>query len=134
MPFGLANVPAIFQDMINKIFYDIVDTYVIIYLDDILVYSTNPKEHSQHVATVLQRLLDYHLYVKLEKCLFDQDQIEFLRFVISVQGISMASDKVQSLLQWPIPSTSTAVMSFLGLANFYKRFIKHFSKLAYPLT
>lgn len=134
MPFGLTNAPAVFQHMANDIFREFLDLFVIIYLDDILVYSKTQEEHDRHVRQVLAKLREHGLYAKLEKCAFDQDQVEFLGFIISAKGISMDPKKVQTILDWQPPSSVRDVQCFLGFANFYRQFIKDFSKLALPLT
>lgn len=134
MPFGLTNAPAVFQDMMNDILSDYLDIFVVVYLDDILVFSQTPEEHTIHVRKVLQRLMDWKLYAKLEKCSFDQSEVEFLGFVVSDAGIKMSPDKTKSITSWPEPTNVTEVQSFLGFANFYRRFIPHFSRLSLPLT
>ena len=98
MPFGLMNAPTGFQHMANDIFRDFLDIFTIIYLDDILIYSKTQEEHDIHVQKVLQRLREYGLYAKLEKCSFDQSQVEFLGYVVSQKGISMDPSKVQTIL------------------------------------
>ena len=134
MPFGLTNAPATFQRMMNDIFRDLLDISVLIYLDDILVFSTDPKDHEQHVKQILERLRQHSLFAKLEKCEFDLQSVEFLGYIISQDGISMAPDKVKAVQDWPQPTTPTGIMSFLGFANFYRRFIPNFAKAAKPLT
>ena len=134
MPFGLTNAPAIFQHMANDIFRDFLDVFTIVYLDDILIYSTTQEEHDRHVRQVLQRLRKYGLFAKLEKCTFDQRHVEFLGYVISQQGISMDPSKVQTILDWQTPISIRDVQCFLGFANFYRKFIKNYSKIVLPLT
>jgi len=134
MPFGLTNAPAVFQMMINDIFRDVIDVYVIAYLDDILIFSPDPVTHTQHVKTVLQRLSDNKLYAKLSKCIFSANSVEFLGFVISDTGIHMAKDKVKCIEEWKQPTNRTQLQSFLGFTNFYRRFINNYSKIARPLT
>jgi hypothetical protein len=134
MSFGLTNAPAAFQHMMNDIFHDLLDVCVIIYMDDILIYSVNQDEHDQHVWMVLKRLRLFKLYAKLEKCLFDQTEVEFLGYKISSQGISMDPSKVDTLLSWSQPKSVHDVQSFLGFANFYCIFINHFSNITIPLN
>ena len=98
MPFGLTNAPAVFQHMENDIFHDFLDSFTIVYLDDILIYSKTQEEHDIHVRQVFKRLREYGLYAKLEKCSFDQNHVEFLGYVVSQQGISMDPSKVQTVL------------------------------------
>jgi transposase InsO family protein len=133
MPFGLTNAPAVFQHMANDVFRDFLDLFVIIYLDDILVYSKTLEEHQQHVRQVLQRLREYGLYAKLEKCQFHQEQVEFLGYVVSSEGISMDPAKIRTILEWESPRSVRDVQCFLGFANFYRKFIDGYSKLALPL-
>ena len=103
MPFGLTNAPTVFQHMANDIFRDFLDIFIIVYLDDILIYSKTQEEHEIHVRQVLQRLREYGLYAKLEKCSFDQCQVEFLGYIVSSNGISMDPSKVQKILDWQTP-------------------------------
>ena len=134
MPFGLTNAPAVFQHMANDIFRDFLDIFLIIYLDDLLIYSKTQEEHNAHVRQVLQRLREYGLYAKLEKCNFDCKQVEFLGYVVSSEGISMDPAKVQTVLDWQIPCSVRDVQCFLGFANFYRKFIKGYSAIILPLT
>jgi hypothetical protein len=134
MPFGLTNAPAIFQHMANDIFHDFLDVLTIVYLDDILIYSMTQEEHYLHVRQVLQRLRKYGPFAKLEKCTFDQRHVEFLGYVISQQCISMGPSKVQTILDWQTPTSIRGVQCFLGFANFYRKFIKNYSKIVLPLT
>lgn len=133
MPFGLTNAPAIFQHMMHDIFREYLDLFVVIYLDDVLVYSNNLKEHEKHVKMVLQKLRDVNLYAKLEKCHFDCDTVEFLGYNVSPSGISMDCSKVGSIRDWQIPKSVKGVQCFLGFANFYRSFIKDYSRIATPL-
>ncbi|KAI2664083.1 Transposon Tf2-6 polyprotein [Labeo rohita] len=134
MPYGLANSPAVFQCFINEIFKDLLNKYVIAYIDDILVYSKSAEEHVHHVRTVLTRLLKNQLYVKAEKCEFHVPQTSFLGYHISHQGVKMDTAKVQAVTEWPQPSTVKELQRFLGFANFYRRFIRDYSMVAAPLT
>ncbi len=134
MPFGLVNSPSVFQSFINDVFRDMLDHYVIVYIDDILVYSETLQEHVQHVRSVLQRLIKYQLYAKLEKCEFHTTSVAFLGYVISQEGVAMDESKVHAVLNWPLPSTIKELQRFLGFANFYRRFIRGFSSIAAPLT
>lgn len=134
MPFGLTNAPAIFQSMMNTIFSDILDVFVVVYLDDILVFSDSLVSHRSHVATVLSRLREHSLYAKLSKCSFDQDSVEFLGHSISSYGISPLPEKVSSVISWPTPTNVKQVQQFIGFTNYYRRFIGNYSALATPLT
>ena len=134
MPFGLTNAPAIFQHMMNDIFREHLDDFVVIYLDDILIFSKNEEEHERHVRLVLEKLRQRGLYAKLEKCLFHQASVEFLGYIISGDGIHMDRKKIQTILEWRTPASIRDVQCFLGFANFYRIFIKDYSKIAAPLT
>ncbi len=105
MPFGLSNSPSVFQSFINDVFRDMLDWWVIVYIDDILIYSNSLKEHTQHVRSVLERLIQYQLYAKAEKCEFDQTSTSFLGYIISQQGVAMDESKVRAVLVWPQPRT-----------------------------
>jgi transposase InsO family protein len=134
MPFGLTNAPATFQAFLNDVLRDSLDQFVVIYLDDILIYSDTLEEHYEHVRSVLKRLQDADLQVKLEKCQFHVQKVEFLGFVISPDGISMDPAKVESIVSWPTPKSVRDIQVFLGFANFYRRFIKNFSSVVAPIT
>ncbi|KAI2654269.1 Transposon Tf2-6 polyprotein [Labeo rohita] len=134
MPFGLANSPSCFQAFVNEVFRDMLNRWVIVYIDDILIYSNSYSEHIQHVQAVLRRLIAHQLYAKEEKCAFHQDKVSFLGYIISSEGVAMDERKVEALLNWPRPSTLRELQRFLGFANFYRRFIRNFSTAAAPLT
>ena len=110
------------------------DVHVIIYLDDILVYSDDPKEHKKHVREVLRHLRLNGLYCKLEKCHFDKDTVNYLGFILSKDGLKMDPSKVQIIQDWPEPRKVKDIQSFLGFANFYRRFISNYSDIVVPLT
>lgn len=118
----------------NEIFRDFLHQFVIVYIDDILIYSHDLQEHRRHVLQVLQRLREHHLYLKLEKREFHQSFVSFLGYVISGDGVRMEQNKVSAVSQWKEPQTIKELQHFLGFANFYRRFIKNFSLLATPLT
>ncbi len=134
MPFGLSNSPSVFQAYINDVFRDMLNRGVIVYINDILVYSDSLENHIQQVRAVLQRLIEYQLYAKMEKCEFHQTQVSFLGYIISSEGVAMDDKKVQSVINWPQPKTVKELQRFLGFANFYRRFIRNFSTVAAPLT
>ena len=134
MPFGLTNAPSAFQRFMNDIFSDMLDVHVIIYLDDILIYSDDPTEHKKHVREVLRRLRLHGLFCKPEKCEFHQDTVNYLGFVLSKDGLTMDPSKVQTIQDWPVPRKVKDIQSFLGFANFYRRFIADYSKIVVPLT
>ncbi len=134
MPFGLANSPSVFQALVNDVFRDMLSQFVIVYIDDILIYSDSLDTHVKHVRAVLKRLIQHQLYAKIQKCEFHQTQISFLGYVISSEGVTMDDSKVQAVLNWPKPTTIKELQRFLGFANFYRRFIRSFSMVAAPLT
>lgn len=134
MPFGLTNAPAAFQRFMNDIFSDLLDVYVVCYLDDILIYSSNPKDHQNHVKEVLRRLRKHKLFCKPEKCEFHASSIEFLGFIVKPDGLVMDEKKVKVIQDWPEPTTVKEVQRFLGFANFYRRFIQSYSDIVIPLT
>jgi len=119
MHFGLTNALATFQRLMNTIFTDCLDYFVVVYLDNILIFSKNPEEHTKHIREVLTHLRKNSLFAKPEKCKFSINTTEFLGFVISPDSISMSKSKVDAILQWPTPKNLKQVQSFLGFANFY---------------
>ncbi|QRW15700.1 Retrotransposable element Tf2 protein [Rhizoctonia solani] len=133
MPFGLTNAPAAFQDMMNKIFRDLLDVYVIIYLDDILVFSLNERDHENHVWEVLKRLQDNNLFCNIEKCHFHVKKIDYLGFIISEFGIEVDQSKVTDAMNWSTPKNVKNIQEFLGFVNFYRQFIPNFGNMAQPL-
>ncbi|KAJ1164023.1 hypothetical protein NDU88_004470 [Pleurodeles waltl] len=134
MPFGLTNAPAIFQRFMDSVFSDLLNQTVVIYLDDILIYSRNPELHSSHVKQVLQRLRAHQLFCKPEKCEFDMTEVKYLGYHLSPTGIAMDQEKVQAILEWPSPSSIKETQCFLGLANFYRQFILDFARLTSHIT
>ena len=134
MPFGLTNAPAVFMDLMNRVFRDFLDQFVIVFIDDILVYSQTEEEHAEHLRQVLQTLRQNELYAKYEKCGFWLKEVQFLGHIISDRGISVDPGKVSAVREWGQPTTPTEIRSFLGLAGYYRRFIRGFSKIAGPLT
>jgi len=134
MPFGLTNAPATFQRFMNEIFADILDIYVVVYLDDILIFSSDPSQHTQHVREVLKRLKKHGLYCKASKCEFSTNSTEFLGYICTPEGLKMDESKVQTIRDWPQPRNVRDIQSFLGFANFYRRFIHNYSELVIPLT
>lgn len=134
MPFGLTNSPSVFQSYVNDIFRDLIDHFIIVYIDDILIYSNSYTDHVQHVRIVLNRLIQNRLYAKAEKCEFHQTATSFLGYIISQEGVAMDDKKVRAVLEWPLPTKLKELQRFLGFANFYRRFIRNFSSVALPLT
>nr|GEX32679.1 retrotransposon protein, putative, Ty3-gypsy subclass [Tanacetum cinerariifolium] len=137
MPFGLTNAPAVFMDLMNRIFHEYLDKFVIVFNNDILVYSKTKEEHEehlQHLRIMLGTLRQEKLYAKFLKCEFWLGQVAFLGHIVSADGITMDPAKVKAITKWPRPKTVTEVRSFLGLAGYYRRFVERFSHLALPLT
>ena len=134
MPFGLSNAPGAFQCFMNDVFADMLDVCVVVYLDDILIYSSDKATHRKQVKEVLRRLRKHGLYAKPEKCEFDRESVEYLGYILSPAGLTMASDKIQTIQDWPEPRRVKDIQSFLGFANFYRRFIYNFSDITVPLT
>jgi Reverse transcriptase (RNA-dependent DNA polymerase)/RNase H-like domain found in reverse transcriptase len=134
MPFGLTNAPATCMRMINATLGEYLDRICIAYLDDILVYSKTAKQHVEDVKKILMALFKAQLFCKPEKCAFHQEKVDFLGYVITPGGLSMDPSKVNTILEWEQPTNVKEVQSFLGFANFYRRFIKGYSAIAAPLT
>jgi hypothetical protein len=134
MSFGLTNAPTYFMYLMNAVFMPELDKFVVVFIDDILVYSKNEEEHAGHLHVVLQRLREHHLYAKLSKCDFWLKEIKFLGHTISQAGIAVDLDKVQEVMNWKPPTTVRQIRSFLGLDGYYRRFIPDFSRIAKPIT
>jgi hypothetical protein len=134
MPFGLTNAPATFQSMINYLLRQYLDIFVVVYLDDILIYSRTLEQHQEHVHKILQILQDANLLVEPEKSQFHTQQVEFLGYTIKPGEIRMEESKISAIRDWPEPSNTKEVRGFLGFVNFYRRFIRDYGKIAIPLT
>ncbi|GJT91154.1 putative reverse transcriptase domain-containing protein [Tanacetum coccineum] len=134
MPFGLTNAPAIFMDLMNRVCKPYLDKFVIVFIDDILIYSKSEEEHEVHLKTILDLLEKEKLYAKFSKCEFWLKEVQFLGHVVNRDGIHVDPSKVESVKNWKTPESSTEIRSFLGLAGYYRRFIENFSKIAKPLT
>ncbi|KAF8755413.1 hypothetical protein RHS01_05097 [Rhizoctonia solani] len=133
MTFGLTNAPATFQHFMNELFKDLLDICIIIYLDDILIYSKDDASHTKHVHKVLKRLMDNQLFCKASKCTFHVTSVEYLGIIVSNKGFSLDKLKIQAVQEWPVPTKVKEVQSFLGFANFLCRFVANFSHMARPL-
>ncbi|QRW17622.1 Retrotransposable element Tf2 protein [Rhizoctonia solani] len=133
MTFGLTNAPAAFQHFMNELFKDLLDVCVIIYLDDILIYSKDDASHTQHVHEVLRRLLENQLFCKASKCTFHVTSVEYLGIIVLDKGFSLDKLKIQAVQEWPVPTKVKEVQSFLGFANFLRQFVANFSHMARPL-
>ncbi len=134
MPYGLVNAPSVFQDFMHEVLREYLHRFVLVYIDDILIYSRSLAEHRHHVAEVLQRLRQLHLFLKAEKCSFHQPSVQFLGYHIDSSGIRMDEGKVEAIKTWPQPTTIKELQRFLGFSNFYRRFIQNYSTLTNPLT
>ncbi|KAL4023300.1 hypothetical protein IC575_017052 [Cucumis melo] len=134
MSFGLTNAPAVFMDLMNRVFKDFLDSFVIVFIDDILIYSKTEAEHEEHLHQVLETLRANKLYAKFSKCEFWLRKVTFLGHVVSSEGVSVDPAKTEAVTNWPRPSTVSEIRSFLGLAGYYRRFVEDFSRIASPLT
>ncbi|GKC52105.1 putative reverse transcriptase domain-containing protein [Tanacetum coccineum] len=134
IPFGLTNAPAVFKDLMNRVCNPYLDKFVIVFIDDILIYSKSKQEHEEHLKLILELLKKEELYAKFSKCEFWIPKVQFLGHVIDSQGIHVDPTKIKSIKYWASPKTSTKIHQFLGLADYYQRFIEGFSKIAKPMT
>lgn len=134
MPFGLTSAPSTFQRVMNTIFFDLLDRGVLVYLDDVLVYSRTIDEHIELLDHVFSLFHLHKLYLKESKCSLFMERVNFLGHVVSAKGIELESGKVEVVQKWPTPTTVTHIQQFLGLCNYYRRFIVRFSEVAGPLT
>nr|GFC29903.1 putative reverse transcriptase domain-containing protein [Tanacetum cinerariifolium] len=134
MPFGLTNAPAVFMDLMNRVCKPYLDKFVIVFIDDILIYSKDKKEHEEHLKAILELLKKEELYAKFSKCEFWIPKVQFLEHVIDSQGIHVDPAKIESVKYWASPKSPTEIRQFLGLAVYYRRFIEGFSKIAKPMT
>ena len=134
MSFGLTNAPAAFMDLMNRVFKPFLDRFVIVFIDDILVYSRSAEEHEQHLRIVLETLRREQLYAKFSKCEFWLDSVAFLGHVVSKEGIQVDPKKIEAVIDWPRLTIVTEIRSFLGLVDYYRRFVQDFSRIAAPLT
>jgi hypothetical protein len=127
MPFGVTNAPAVFMDYMNQIFHPFLDKFVVVFIDDILIYSKCHEEHEEHLRQVLSVLREKQLYANPAKCEFWLEEVNFLGHVISKEGIAVDPAKVRAVVEWRQPKTVTDIRSFVGLAGYYRRFIDGFS-------
>jgi hypothetical protein len=134
MSFGLTNALAYFMYLMNKVFMVYLGKFVVVFIDDILIYSRSEEGHEEHLRLVLQKLREHRLYAKLSKCEFWMKQVAFLGHVISKGGISVDPNKVHDVLSWNAPMSAGDIRSFLGLAGYYQRFIDGFSKISKPMA
>ncbi|KAI3811353.1 hypothetical protein L1987_21074 [Smallanthus sonchifolius] len=134
MSFGLTNAPATFMDMMNRVCKPYLDKFVIVFIDDILIYSKSKEDHVNHLKILLELLKTEKLYAKFSKCEFWLSEVQFLGHVINDDGIQVDPIKIEAISKWEIPKSPTEVRNFLGLAGYYQRFIQDFSRIAVPLT
>ncbi|GJS67461.1 putative reverse transcriptase domain-containing protein [Tanacetum coccineum] len=134
IPFGLTNAPAVFMDLMNRVCKPYLDKFMIVFIDDILIYSKNKQEHEEHLKLILELLKKEQLYAKFSKCEFWIPKVQFLGHVIDSQGIHVDPAKIESVKDWASPKSATEIRQFLGLAGYYRRFIEGFSKIAKPMT
>jgi hypothetical protein len=134
MSFGPTNAPAYFMNLMNKVFMEELDKFVIVFIDDILIYSKSVKEHEQHLRVVLEKLRAHKLYAKFSKCEFWLEEVAFLGHILTAEGVAVDPEKVEAISDWQQPTNVSEIRSFLGLARYYRRFIEGFSKIARPMT
>ena len=132
MPFGLTNAPIAFMDLMNRVFRPYLDHFVVVFIDDILVYSKDAQEHEHHLKIVLQILRENQLFAKLSKCDFWLKEVSFLSHIVSAKGIRVDPVKIEAVMNWKPPQNVTEVKSFLGLASYYRRFARGFSNKTRP--
>ena len=134
LPFGLTNAPATFMDLMNRVFKPYLDKFMVVFIDDILIYSKSHMEHWEHLRIVLQTLRTHQLYAKQSKCEFWPNGVSFLGHVISKEDVQVDPKKVEVVSNWSRPTNVTEIRSFLGMAGYYRRFVKDFSRISAPLT
>ncbi|GKD86299.1 putative reverse transcriptase domain-containing protein, partial [Tanacetum coccineum] len=134
MPFGLTNAPVVFMDLMNRVCRPYLDKFVIVFIDDILIYSKTKEEHDAQLRLILELLKKEELYAKFSKCNFWLSKVQFLRHVIDIEGIHVDPTKIDLIRDWESPKTPTEIRQFLGLAGYYRQFIEGFSKIAKPMT
>jgi hypothetical protein len=133
MPFGLTNAPSTFMRLMNKVQRSFIGLFVVVYFDDILIYSKTMEEHFEHLSAVFDAWRAARLFGNVDKCIFCTQRVSFLGYVVTPQGIEVDSSKIATIRDWPTPTTVTHIRSFLGLAGFYRRFVRDFSSIAAPL-
>ena len=133
MPFRLTNAPAAFMDLMHRVFHPYLDRFVVVFVDDILIYSKIKEDHEDHLRVVLQTLRDHQLYAKFNKCEFWLTDVRFMGHIMSASGVSVDLEKVEAVMSWERPKSVFEIRSFLRLAGYYRRFIEDFSHLAAPM-
>ena len=134
MPFGLTNAPSTFMRLMNHVLRSFIGKFVVVYFDDILIYSKTLEDHVVHIKCVLVVLREEKLYANVEKCTFCTNKVVFLGFVVSGKGVEVDEEKIKAISEWMPPQNVSQVRSFLGLAGFYRRFVKDFSTIAAPMN
>ena len=134
MPFGLTNAPVTFMDLMHRVLQPYLDQFVVVFIDNILIYSQSEEEHEDHLRAVLQVLRDHQLHAKFRKCEFWLTEVKFLGHVMSASGVSVDPEKIEVVMSWERPKSVFEIRSFLGLAGYYRRFIEDFSRLVAPMT
>ena len=134
MPFGLTNGPSSFMRLMNSLFKEFLDEFMIIFIDDILVYSKSPEEHEVHLKRVMEKLQEHKLFTKLSKGSFWQREMGLLGHIVSAEGVSVDLEKIEAIRDWPRPMNATETKIFLGLAGCYRRFVKGFASMVQPMT
>jgi hypothetical protein len=133
VPFGLTNSPETFMCLMNNVLNKFVNIFVLVFIDDILIYSKKREEHEEHLKLVLQVLREHNLYANFSKCDFFQKQVHYLCHVIS-EGVAVDPDKIRSIMEWPTQKDVSDIRSFMGLVGYYRRFIKGFSNIGCPIS
>ena len=134
MPFGLTNAPTTFMTLMDSVLRPYLGKFVVVFLDDILVYSKTRKEHLEHLRLVFELLRQHQLFAKKSKCAFFETEVHYLGHIISAEGTRMEPEKVESILRWPAPKNLEELQIFLGLSGFYRQYVRDYAKIAVPLT
>ena len=134
IPFGLTNAPAVFMCLMNNVMHKYLDKFVVVFFNDILIYSKTKEEHKEHLKIVLQELREHQLFTKFSKCDFIKDKIQYLGHVVTKEGISVDPEKIKAIEDWSVPKDVTDVRSFMGITGYYRRFIEGFSRIVNPIN